>query len=93
METIICDISAFLYWRVPPVVRLLASAADDDPLLANLVSPEELSNLCAGCAELPWLAHAHPPALTGGLPGRPRARFARRRRFSLCAWKDPWTCW
>lgn len=53
METIICDISAFLYWRVPPVVRLLASAADDDPLLANLVSPEELSNLCAGCAELP----------------------------------------
>lgn len=53
METIICDISAFLYWRVPPVVRLLVSAADDDPLLANLVSPEGLAELRAGCAELP----------------------------------------
>lgn len=53
METIICDISAFLYWRVPPVVRLLTSAAGDDPLLANLVGPEELSKLRAGCAELP----------------------------------------
>ena len=45
METIICDISAFQYWRIPPVVRLLTEAPPDDPLLLNLVDGEELERL------------------------------------------------
>lgn len=53
METIICDISAFQYWRIPPVVRLLTEAPPDDPLLLNLVDGEELERLRAGRAELP----------------------------------------
>ena len=53
METIICDISAFKYWRIPPVVRVLTGAPLDDPLLRDLVSAEELSRLRAACSELP----------------------------------------
>lgn len=53
METIICDISAFQYWRIPPVVRLLTEAPPDDPLLLNLVDGEELERLRAGSAGLP----------------------------------------
>lgn len=53
METIICDISAFQYWRIPPVVRLLTEAPPDDPLLLNLVDGEELERLRAGSAGPP----------------------------------------
>ena len=42
MDTIICGISAIEYWRAPPVVGLLASCEEDDPLLRGVVSPEEL---------------------------------------------------
>ncbi len=45
MELIICDISALLYWRTPPVVRLLAGAPEDDGLLRSLVAPSRLSRL------------------------------------------------
>lgn len=42
MDIIICDISAFMYWRTPPLVRLLASAPEDDDLLRNTVEPGRL---------------------------------------------------
>ena len=33
METIICDISAFDYWRIPPIVHILlnAGASSSEP--------------------------------------------------------------
>ena len=42
MEATICDTSAFLYWRTPPLVRLLASEPEDSPLLRELLSPSEV---------------------------------------------------
>ena len=42
MDIIICDISAFMYWRTPPLVRLLTSAPEDDDLLRNTVEPRRL---------------------------------------------------
>ena len=38
----VCDISAFQYWRTPPVARLLVSAPEDDPQLRAMVSPARL---------------------------------------------------
>lgn len=73
METIICDISAFQYWRIPPVVRLLTEAPPDDSLLLNLVDDEELERLRAGRAELPPRARllGVRRALAGGGPRLP----------------------
>ena len=45
MDTIICDISAFLFWRMPPLVRLLALGPEEDGLLCQLVGPERLGLL------------------------------------------------
>ena len=45
METIICDTSAFLYWRTPPIVRLLAAAPEDNSLLDSLISKQRLHEL------------------------------------------------
>lgn len=45
METIICDRSAFLYWRTPPIARLLASGPEDDPLLRHIMDAAELEQL------------------------------------------------
>ena len=45
METIICDTSAFLYWRTPPIARLLAAAPEGDPLLDGLISRHRLHEL------------------------------------------------
>ena len=42
MDIIICDISAFMYWRTPPLVRLLTSAPEDDDFLRNVVDVERL---------------------------------------------------
>lgn len=53
MDTIICDISAFQYWRTPPVVRMLAGAPEGDALVGGIVSPERLARLREGCADLP----------------------------------------
>ena len=58
MEAIVCDISAFRYWRVPPIVRLLAAGPIDDSLLQDLIGdpsgrdstrpvlPRELAYVC-----------------------------------------------
>lgn len=42
METIICDTTAFMYWRTPPIVRLLAAGPEDDVLLSRLTTEGRL---------------------------------------------------
>lgn len=45
MENTLCDISALLFWRTPPIVRLLAlGPADEDPL-CHLVDPVRLERM------------------------------------------------
>lgn len=51
MDTVICDTSAFLYWRIPPIVKLLAAASEDDCVLRRLMSAEELLVLRNSMAE------------------------------------------
>ena len=45
MESILCDISALLFWRVPPIVRLLALGAAGEEPLCHLVDPGYLDRL------------------------------------------------
>ena len=45
METVICDISAFEFWRIPPVVRLLTGAPADDADLQRHFSRSEIERL------------------------------------------------
>lgn len=40
MDTIICDITAFDYWRIPPIVQLLLAGNETDPVLAKLFKEE-----------------------------------------------------
>lgn len=42
MDTLICEHTAFQFWRTPPIVSLLAAAPSDDPMLQKLMSTEEL---------------------------------------------------
>lgn len=42
METIICDITAFEYWRIPPVVHLLLAGDEDGYSLLRGLNPEKL---------------------------------------------------
>ena len=51
METVISDISAFLFWHTPPILRLLASAPEDDPFLSRLIGRADLLSLRAEMAE------------------------------------------
>lgn len=53
MDAIVGDISAFRYWRIPPLVRLLVSGSEDDALLQSIVTEEGLTRLRQGCAQLP----------------------------------------
>ena len=36
MEATICDISAFDYWRIPPVVQILIAGEEDDATLQKM---------------------------------------------------------
>lgn len=45
MEITLCDISAFQYWRIPPIVKLLAVAPEDDSTLRRLLTAAELYEL------------------------------------------------
>lgn len=45
METVICDITAFDYWRIPPIVHLLLTGEGDDPVLRDLATVEEIEAL------------------------------------------------
>lgn len=56
MENIVCDTSALLFWRTPPLARLLAAAPEDDPLLRHLVIPHRLRQLRADLANCSPLA-------------------------------------
>ena len=42
METTICGITAFNYWRIPPIVHLLLAGTGDDPLLSDIIRPDLL---------------------------------------------------
>ena len=42
METTICGITAFNYWRIPPIVHLLLAGAGDDTTLQNIIGPDLL---------------------------------------------------
>ena len=42
METTVCGITAFNYWRIPPIVRLLLFGSDDDSTLQQIINAESL---------------------------------------------------
>lgn len=76
MENTLCDISALLFWRTPPIVRLLTlGPADEDPL-CHLVDPARLERMrhdlvggtrLAGLMSGPASWHAHLGAEAGPL--------------------------
>ncbi len=72
MDAIICDISAFLYWRTPPVVRLLVSEPADSPLLRDLLTWREVCKLRGA------LAASSPLFAAAAGEGRSRARLGLR---------------
>ena len=47
METTVCGITAFNYWRIPPIVHLLLTGTGDDPLLPDIISPDMLQAIRA----------------------------------------------
>lgn len=47
MDTVICDITALNYWRIPPVVQLLACSPEADPRLARLLTDHDMDVLAA----------------------------------------------
>ncbi len=51
MDTVICDISALNYWRVPPVVQLLACSPEADERLARSLTNHDLEVLSANFVE------------------------------------------
>lgn len=51
MEPIICDMSALRYWRIPPVVQLLASAPEADTRLTRVLTSNDLELLAANAAQ------------------------------------------
>lgn len=76
MENIICDTSALLFWRTPPLARLIAAGPEDDELLCHLFGAARLRSLRADLADCsvlraqaraPMAWHAHYGARTGAL--------------------------
>lgn len=47
MDATICDITALRYWRIPPVVQLLAAAPDADRRLAAVLTDYDFEQLFA----------------------------------------------
>ncbi len=47
MDITICDITALHYWRIPPVVQLLATAPQADARLARLLTDHDFDQLSA----------------------------------------------
>ena len=76
MKNTLCDISALLFWRIPPIVRLLTlGPADEDPL-CHLVDPVRLERIrhdlvdgtrLAGLMNGPASWHTHPGVEAGPL--------------------------
>lgn len=76
MENIICDTSALLFWRTPPLARLIVAGPEDDELLRHLFGAARLRSLRADLADCSLLRaqtralmtwHAHFGARTGAL--------------------------
>lgn len=44
METTICGITAFNYWRIPPIVHLLLAGASDDTTLQSIIDSDLLQD-------------------------------------------------
>ena len=72
MDAIICDISAFLYWRTPPIVRMLASEPANSPLLRALLTWREVCKLRGA------LAASSPLFAAAAGEGRSRAHLGLR---------------
>lgn len=54
MDITICDTTAFEYWRIPPIVRLLLAGENDDIVLRGILRPGEVEAFrAAALAELP----------------------------------------
>lgn len=53
METIICDITAFDYWRIPPLVRILLAGDTRDPALRGTIDEQDILALRSAVAEEP----------------------------------------
>ena len=54
MDITICDTTAFEYWRIPPIVRLLLAGKNDDIVLRGILRSGELEAFrAAALAELP----------------------------------------
>ncbi len=51
MDTVTCDITALNYWRVPPVVQLLACSPAADARLARVLTDEDLDALSKSFAD------------------------------------------
>lgn len=47
MDTVICDKTAFNYWRIPPVVQLLACSPEADERLARVLTNHDMEVLSA----------------------------------------------
>lgn len=47
MATTICDIAAFDYWRIPPIVHLLLAGEEDDVILRKIATVDEVATLRA----------------------------------------------
>lgn len=63
MESILCDISAIMFWRTPPLARLIAAGPEDHVLLRRLTEPSRLAELRADLAACsPLAARASAPA-------------------------------
>ena len=52
MDTVICDITALNYWRVPPVVQLLACSPTADERLARHLTDQDLEVLSNNFAKV-----------------------------------------
>jgi hypothetical protein len=86
MGATICGSTAYQYWRIPPIVKLLAVGSSDNPMLPKLTTEHELTALRLELAErLPFNRLCSVPYRTQG----PDLRVIRETSelIALCA--DP----
>lgn len=79
MENTLCDISALLFWRTPPLARLIAAGPDDHALLSRLAGPSRLAELRAD------LAACSPLGVQASSPASWHAHYGERSRALLNA--------
>lgn len=53
MDIIICDISAFDFWRTPPIVRMLLAGDEQDRRLRSILRELDIASLRAAMGESP----------------------------------------